>query len=87
VSKADEFNRTLGAVMRAEASFHGFSAAALSRMTGIERVTLGRYLKGERDIPIPILYKVADALNVTVASLVEAAHRRVMTSDTGAMEP
>jgi transcriptional regulator with XRE-family HTH domain len=77
VSNADDFNKVVGATLRAEASFRGLSAAALSRATGIEYVTLGRYLKGERSIPLPVIYRVAESLNMSVGELIESAQGRM----------
>lgn len=70
LKSAERFNATLGAVIRAEATFQGKSMAQLSRETGIEYMTLGRYLRGQRDIPVTVLYRCALHLATTVEALV-----------------
>ncbi|MDU7718814.1 helix-turn-helix transcriptional regulator [Cutibacterium avidum] len=82
IAAAKRFNATLGAVIRAQASFEGKSIAQLSRDTGIEYVTLGRYLRGQRDMPVSVIYRCALHLAVSVESLVhEAGQKMGWTTD------
>lgn len=79
--KADLFNATLGSVIRGEAAYAGKSIAQLSRESGVEYVTLGRYLRGERDIPVTVLYRCALCLPTNVSALVGEAMRRMSDSE------
>lgn len=49
----------------------------LSKLTGIPRGTLRRYLDGERDIKVAELRKIADALNVALADILREAEGRL----------
>lgn len=74
---AQKFNATLGATIKSEAAYANKIIAQLSRETGIEYVTLGRYIRGERDIPVTALYRCSLHLNLTVDQLVRAALHRI----------
>lgn len=49
----------------------------LSKLTGIPRGTLRRYLDGDRDIKVAELRKIADALRVELADILREAERRL----------
>jgi plasmid maintenance system antidote protein VapI len=49
----------------------------LAEAAGVERVTLNRYLKGHRSIPMPVFFRVADALGVSPQVLMQRAEARV----------
>lgn len=70
------FSAKLGAAIRAAAAFDGKTLRQLSNETGIEYVTLGRYIRGERDMPVSVLYRCALHLNTNVRALVEDVSRR-----------
>lgn len=74
--EAVKFSKLMGASIRAAAAFEDKSMRQLSDETGIEYVTLGRYLRGERDMPITVLYRCSLHLNTSTLSLVEDAFRR-----------
>jgi len=77
MDESQRFNTVVGRTIRAEASFSGISVAELSRRSGIEYVTLGRYLRGERAIPVPVLYRLAEAIGTTVGKLITEAMGRM----------
>jgi transcriptional regulator with XRE-family HTH domain len=76
-NEADQFNVTVGGLLRAEAAMQRISVSKLSTLSGIERNTLTRYLNGERAIPIPVLYRVSETLGVSPESIVTAATARM----------
>lgn len=39
--------------------------------------TLSRYLTGERDIPAPVLFSMASALDLSITELIQRAERRL----------
>ena len=39
--------------------------------------TLSRYLNGERDIPAPVLFSMASALDLSITELIQRAERRL----------
>jgi len=49
----------------------------LAEIAGIERVTLNRYLKGHRSMPMPIFFRVAEALKISPYELMERAEARI----------
>ncbi|MBN9198474.1 MAG: helix-turn-helix transcriptional regulator [Microbacterium ginsengisoli] len=53
------------------------SDVALAAAAGIPAVTLRRYLKGERDAPLSVLFKIADALGVSAGGLLDDAMKHV----------
>lgn len=75
--EAELFNATVGGLLRAEATFNGLSVVKLSKMSGIERNTLSRYLTGERAIPVPILYRLAEVLGVKPEKIIIEATSRM----------
>ena len=49
----------------------------LADAAGMERVTLNRYLKGHRSMPMPVFFKIADALKISPRTLMERAESRI----------
>lgn len=49
----------------------------LAEAVGMERVTLNRYLKGHRSMPMPIFFRVAEALKLSPYELMERAEARI----------
>ena len=58
----DAFAKALGAQMRAEIAAAGLSARAVAHRAGMQPVVLGRYLNGERDMPVSVLARVLNAI-------------------------
>lgn len=75
--EAEQFNRVVGNLLRAEATFKGLSVVKLSALSGIERNTLTRYLTGERAIPLPILYRIAEVLETKPERIIIDATSRM----------
>lgn len=49
----------------------------LAEAAGMERVTLNRYLKGHRSMPMPVFFRIAEALGVTPQTLMQRAEARI----------
>lgn len=75
--EAEQFNVLVGSRLRAEAAGKRLSVVKLSTLSGIERNTLTRYLNGERAIPLPILYRVAEVLEMTPEQVIVDATARM----------
>jgi transcriptional regulator with XRE-family HTH domain len=73
----DPFNTAVAAELKARVQQDVTGIVRLSKLTGIPRATLGRYLDGERDIRVAVLRKIADALNVEVSAILTEAERRL----------
>lgn len=50
---------------------------ALAEAVGVERATMNRYMKGHRSMPMPVFFKVAEALGVTPQVLMQRAEARI----------
>jgi transcriptional regulator with XRE-family HTH domain len=72
-----EFNRCLMTELRAERSMRNVTVKQLAERAGIFHGTLLRYLNNHRDMPVPVLYDVAMALDVDPAALVDRAAARL----------
>lgn len=49
----------------------------LAEKAGMDRVTLNRYLKGHRSIPMPVFFKLAEALGVSPQTLMQRTEARI----------
>ena len=72
----EDFNRAVGAQMRAEIAAHGYSVKGVAEAMGIARGVLIRYLDGERNIPISVVARLTDVLGVSMSTLVRRAEDR-----------
>lgn len=72
----EQFNSAVGAQMRAEIAAHGYTVKGMAEAMGIARGVLIRYLDGERNIPISVAARLADALNMPMSTLVRRAEDR-----------
>lgn len=53
----------------------------LAEKAGMERVTLNRYLKGHRSMPMPVFFKIAEALGISPRALMERTEARLESED------
>lgn len=63
--------------VKAEMAARDWKQADLSERSGIPTSTLHRYLSGARDIPMPVVIDMANALNLSLVELVQRAERRL----------
>lgn len=63
----------LGAAIRAVRLERGLSQEALADAAGIDRSHMGKIERGERNVSMLNVARVAEALNITIASLMAAA--------------
>lgn len=62
--------------IRAEMITRDISQADLADNIGLGRSTLYRYLRGRRDMPVPVLIAIADVLRVPPHVLLDRAEER-----------
>jgi len=74
--EAARFAQTVAAQVRAEIAAASQTVAGLARATGINRETLDRWVKGERDLSVPTLYRIAVALGVDPHRIIQRAEER-----------
>lgn len=73
---AIRFGAAVAAELRAERAAAGITIAALASDAGIPEVTLRRYLKNTRDLPLPALVALSFALGVNPAIILTRAQER-----------
>ena len=61
---------SLGAAIRAERKAKGLSQEALAELAGIDRSYIGGIERGEHNLAIMNLLKIADAMNIRVVDLI-----------------
>ena len=73
---AERFARTVAAQVRAEIAAAGTTVAGVARATGINRETHDRWVKGERALSMPTLYRISVAVGVDPHVIVQRAEER-----------
>jgi len=73
----EQYVQALASAVRAEAAARDVSRAELARMISVEKGVMYRYMRGEREFPLSILYEVAEALGTTVDDIAREAYRRM----------
>jgi transcriptional regulator with XRE-family HTH domain len=53
----------------------------MAERIGMQTSTLSRYLSGDRDIPMPVVFSMANALDLSIIELVQRAERRLEGKD------
>ncbi|MEW6493158.1 MAG: helix-turn-helix transcriptional regulator [Cyanobacteriota bacterium] len=74
-----EMQITLGQVVRAKRSELGYSQEAFADKVGLHRTYIGSFERGERNLSLQNLVRIANALDLSLSSLLaeaEAALRR-----------
>lgn len=79
---AERFARTVAAQVRAEIAAANTTVAGVARATGINRETLDRWVKGERALSIPTLYRISVAVGVDPHMIVQRAEERFAAEST-----
>lgn len=63
--------------VKAEMAARDMKQRTMATKLGMQGSTLSRYLSGERDIPMPVVFSFAEALDLSVVELVQRAERRL----------
>ena len=79
---ADRFGQTIAAQVRAEIAAADETVASIARKSGINRETLDSWVKGERPLSMPTLFRIADTLGVDASTIVRRAEERFDAADT-----
>lgn len=67
--------------VKAEMAAQDMRQKDMAERLGMQTSTLSRYLAGERDIPMPVVFGFADALGLSIIELVQRAERRLEGKD------
>jgi transcriptional regulator with XRE-family HTH domain len=63
--------------VKAEMAAKNMKQSDLAERSGIPTSTLHRYLNGSRDIPMPVAFGIASALELSLVELFQRAERRL----------
>ncbi len=63
--------------LEAEIVAHRYSVTSLAAALGMDRNTLRRWVKGERDLPLPVLTAILDQLRLDPAVFMARARDRL----------
>lgn len=76
-----EIQSALVTQVKAEMAARDMKQKDMAQHIGMQTSTLSRYLSGERDIPMPVVFSMAGALNLSIIELVQRAERRLEGKD------
>jgi transcriptional regulator with XRE-family HTH domain len=76
-----EIQSALVTQVKAEMAARDMKQKDMAEKVGMQTSTLSRYLSGERDIPMPVVFSMASALNLSIIELVQRAERRLNGQD------
>lgn len=73
----ESLERALSTQIRVEMLGREMEQQELAEKVGINRVTMNRYLKNHSSMPMPVFFKVAEALGLSPRELMERAEARI----------
>ena len=76
MSTNDRVAAALGQVIRDTAEDKGMTITELAEKSGVHRVSIQRYIKGDREARLAELSRIADALGVDAGEMVDRAIER-----------
>jgi len=76
MSTNDRVAAALGQVIRDTAEDKGMTITELAEKSGVHRVSIQRYIKGDREARLSELSRLADALGVDAGEMVDRAIER-----------
>lgn len=76
MSTNDLVAAALGQIIRATADAQGMTITELAAKSGVHRVSIQRYIKGDREARLAELSRIADALGVDTGEMVDRAIER-----------
>ena len=76
MSANDHVAAALGQIIRDTADDKGMTITELAEKSGVHRVSIQRYIKGDREARLAELSRIADALGVDAGEMVDRAIER-----------
>jgi transcriptional regulator with XRE-family HTH domain len=73
----DRLEAALSTQIKVELAERDMDQKDLAEKAGMDRVTLNRYIKGHRSMPMPVFFKVAEALGLSAQVLMQRAEARI----------
>ena len=77
----DKLEAALAHQIRVELVDRGMEQQDLANAVGINRVTMSNYMTGKRSIPMPIFFRIAEALGLSPQALMQRAESRIQRAD------
>lgn len=74
---AEKVNAASVRVLRATMDAHGITQRKIAANLGLSYVTVNRYLKEVRDVPLSLVFAVAEAAKMPASELVERIGREM----------
>lgn len=65
--------KAIAAELRSEAARHNLTYKAIAEKANMQQMTVSRYMRGERDIPMSKLFAMCNALGITAGDLLARA--------------
>lgn len=76
-TKMQAYQEAIAEQLRAERAARGLTIEDLAATTTLHRSSVIRYLSGERDIKISVLFELSGALGLSVPELLRRAEQRL----------
>lgn len=77
----DKLEAALAHQIKVELVDRGMEQQDLANKVGINRVTMSNYMTGKRSIPMPVFFKISEALSISPRVLMERAEARIQPAD------
>jgi XRE family transcriptional regulator, regulator of sulfur utilization len=72
-SKKSQANQALGSAMRSVRSEHGYAQESFAARVGLDRSNYGAIERGESNVTLDTIVKIATGLGITAAELLHRA--------------
>lgn len=73
----EEFGQALAAQLRAEKAASGLTLDAIAARVGVSKMTIRRYLSGDRHVDVPHLVDLADTFDLPLDELIARSKDRL----------
>ena len=73
----EEFGRALAAQLRAEKAASGLTQDQIAESVGLSKMTIRRYLGGERPVDIPHFVELANTFGLSLDELIRRSKERI----------
>lgn len=78
-----EIQTAIAEVLRAERAIAGMTQAEMAERAGMTEQTVGRYLRGTRDIPLFALASMCKGLGLSMSAVIDQAEQRLAKKQNG----
>ena len=77
----ESLEAALAMQLKVELVERGMDQQDLADQIGIHRVTMSKYMKGHRSFPMPVYFKIAEALGLSPRELMQRVEARIHPED------